>query len=119
MRTAMIYADGDSPLACTAEFVCQVMLEAGVRFLADHPGYDLDGDPAELSQVMREARGSLGISGGQYNTVINHLRVIRDSGYAWWLQELSKDRRPQEIFEFDGTLASIPRALPDTQGEHE
>lgn len=113
MKTCSIYGDLDDELGRLCEFQVQVMLRAGIEFLAQHPGYDLDADPAEINSAMKDARTVIGagngISGGQYEAVMTHLRKIQELSYQTWLEELRKDRAPEQSFEFDGTMLSIPR----------
>lgn len=95
------------------------MLKAGIEFLGEHPGYDLT-EPAELGAALKSARAEdakrrdlamPGISGGQYDAVLTHLRVIQVKSYGTWIDELSTAREAHEIFEFDGTIESIPKAV--------
>ena len=120
MKTASISGFGGS-----YEWACQRMLQLGMEYLKAHPDFDFSNaytqfrniagiaitntNPAkELDFAMMADPRLDGATGAMHQAVVNHLAYIHRHGYDKWIKELSAAREPGEVFEFDGTVESVP-----------
>lgn len=97
------------------ERACQLMLQAGIKYLANKPnfvwdynkGYEnvygvcwSDSENAKrLDKILLDAVGG-DCSGAMHQCVIGHLIFIHKNGYDTWLNECGKDRQyiyPREL----------------------
>lgn len=100
------------------ELVCQQMLANGIEFLKTQKDFNpkfsglkgvygiciAEGDDAKAldTAVMK---GIDDATGAMHQAVIGHLGYINKHGEEKWLAEFPADG----IYEFDGTLASVPK----------
>jgi hypothetical protein len=112
------------------EWGCQKMLQLGMEFLKQHPEFSFDNAYKEYKNVVgiaiseNESAKALdkammddpglqehGPTGAMHQTVLHHLRYIHEHGHMRWIDFMKEHRDPEDFFEFDGTVSSIPKDL--------
>lgn len=136
MRTVSISGFGGS-----YEWGCQRMLQLGIAWLKEHPNFSFNhaykqyknitgvaiavGDDAEAldKAIMDDPKlKEFGVTGAMHQFVVNHLAYIHRHSYEKWLAEMGTARKPEEFFEFDGEMSSVPttefsRKMDDQKAE--
>jgi hypothetical protein len=103
------------------EFECQKMFHAGLAFLAKNPGLKYDfktfenvygiispesDDAKKLEEAVLAATDDC--TGAMMQAVIGNLLYVAKHGYDKMIKEVSK-KEPDRIYEFDGSIDSIPK----------
>ncbi len=116
MKTVSISGFGGS-----YEWACQRMLQVGMEYLKERPDFDWSGYKASASEnqdaknldtvllndhELNEYGG--GPTGAMHQAVVAHLFMIHKLTHDGWLKHMAQSRPPEDFFEFEGSMDSVP-----------